>query len=31
MVNTAKNILQAKKSSVIENKISSVKEMIDLI
>ena len=31
MVNTAKNILQAKKSSVIENKISSVKEMIKLI
>ena len=31
MVNIAKNILRAKRSSVIENKISSVKEMIDLI
>tara|TARA_B100001029_G_C15051381_1_gene450983 strand:+ start:677 stop:1963 length:1287 start_codon:yes stop_codon:yes gene_type:complete len=31
MVNTARKILRAKKSSVIEKKISSVKEMIELI
>ena len=31
MLNNAKRILEAKKSSVIEKKISSVKEMIELI
>ena len=31
MLNNAKKFLEAKKSSVIENKISSVKEMIELI